>query len=99
MLESKRAYKVLSEAYQWLLCYLVSFSVAADSTDPPSLELKSKLDTSNFLESGGINAESKSFGSDASIVEPENEKPPLTGSYCMNLIVYVPHFMGRMLYF
>ena len=43
--------------------------------------MKSKLDTSNFRESSGI--ESKLFGIETSVAEPENEKPPLTGSYVL----------------
>ena len=42
------------------------------------MEMKSKLDTSNFQESSGIDTESKSFGIEASVVETEDEKPPMT---------------------
>ena len=50
------------------------------ATDPSStLELKSKLGTSNFQESSGIENESKSFGIEASVVEKDDEKPPITG--------------------
>ena len=42
------------------------------------MELKSKLDTSTFQESSGVDNESKSFGIEASVVETENEKPPIT---------------------
>ena len=57
------------------------YAVTADSTNPPpsyDAELKSKLDTSNFPESSGIDTTSKSFGS---VAETENEKPPITGTY------------------
>lgn len=53
---------------------MVAIFVAADSTDPSSLELNSKLDT---RESSGIDTASKSFGIDESEVEKETS---LTGS-------------------
>lgn len=54
---------------------LLTYSVTAASTDPSgyNTELKSK-------ESSGIDTESKSFGNEASVVETENEKPPIEGS-------------------
>ena len=56
---------------------LLYFAIA---TDPSStLELKSKLDTSNFQESSGMESESKSFGIEASVVEKDDEQPPITG--------------------
>ena len=58
---------------------ILHYFVTADSTNPPSYdaELKSKLDTSNYPESSGIDTTSKSFGS---VVEVENEKPPISGT-------------------
>ena len=46
-----------------------------------TMGMKSKLDTSNFQESNGIDTESKSFGIEVSVVETENKKPPITGIY------------------
>ena len=45
------------------------------------MEMKSKLDSGDFLKSTGTDGESKSFGVEASVVEIENEKPPITGMY------------------
>ena len=54
---------------------------SALATDPSTLELDSKLDTSNFQEPSGINTGYKSFGIEISVVETENGKPPMTGMY------------------
>ena len=46
-----------------------------------TMEMKSKLDSGDFLKSTGTDGESKSFGVEASVVEIDNEKPPITGTY------------------
>ena len=52
------------------------------------MELKSKLDTSTFQESSGVDTESKSFGIEASVAETENEKPPITTGMYINIWLY-----------
>ena len=71
------------------------FAVATDPSS--SLELKSKLDTSNFHESSGLENESKSFGIEASVVETDDDKPAITGIIYVRSYIYSARNNSRLL--